>query len=191
MPTVSPAHVTRLDEAGGSGIVDIQHREAIGREQFENSGLRFAIVRQRVVVIQMVVPHVRDAGGRQLHTFEPGLAQSMARDFHHGVRAALVFHSRQPGGQFGRGGRGVLRRGTPLAVGILNRAEQTSPQPGSFENSANQPRRGRLAIGSGDANHLHPPARIAHQRLANPGQCHSAIGHDAQGLAAGRHEPFG
>ena len=56
-------------------------------------------------------------------------------------------------------------------------ADQARPQPGRAQNSVNESRSGRFAIGSGNADHHQLARRMTMQCCAHQRQCHRRIRH--------------
>ena len=79
-------------EAGGDRIVGIEHGETVGGQMLENLRFRAAIVRQRVVKVEMIAADVRHASRVQLDPVDARLGQGVARHFDHGMSAAGGLH---------------------------------------------------------------------------------------------------
>ena len=143
------------NKAAGNRIVGVEHREAIRAELLQQPRLRVAIIFQRVVEIEMIAAHVGNARGVEFDAGGARLSQRMAGNFHHGVRAIVGDHARQPIGQRRRGRRGHVARFDRDAVAVDDRASQPRAEPGGLQNAGNQPACACFAVGAGDADHFH------------------------------------
>ena len=104
-----------------------------------------------LMVIQMIVRHVRDEGGRQANGGTPLLLKRVATDFHHTVLALVAYHRRH---EF-RLTVSIRRRETGRAccdsVAVFDGSQQSGGVTGSPKNLTQQPCCCRLTVGPGDA----------------------------------------
>ena len=131
-----------------------------GARSSKKPGLGGDIAARCAVIIEMVVPHVRDAGDIDLHARQTLLCQGMTRNFEHGVTATIGFHARQPTGQSRSRRRRVIGRANDFAVAIAERAEHPQPVARGRQNAGDQMRGRGFAIRAGDPDHPQSLRRI-------------------------------
>ena len=117
----------------------------------------------RSVEIQMLVGDVGDHSNVEVASDHAVLRQPVRGGFQHTVFAASSDHPRQIGLHIGsiRGGRVQARAAALLAEKRTDGTDHARPVPGGSEHGVDEICHRRLAISSGDTDHLQTTGRVA------------------------------
>lgn len=152
---------------GAGFIVSIQHgilafflpRGDHVAEPREEQALHCTVLLHRMVVIQVILGQIRKDCGAVVGPLYPALLERMGGYFHYTALHALKRHMIQAALKLQRF---LCRTGHPIALTViphLDCTDQAGLHPMILHDPFNQIRSRGLAVGTGDADQLHPAAR--------------------------------
>ncbi len=158
-------------------IVEVHHRDRLLRQQLEEAPLGGEVVVHVAVEVEVIAREIREDPGGEAQIVDAFQRQRVRRHFHHAGAAALIHHLAEHRLQLRSLGSRALRLDFLAADAVADGANPAALDAGGLENRGEQIRRGRLAVGAGEADEDQPLARIFIEDRGQRRERETRIGH--------------